>query len=388
MGGPAAHERQKDRSATLPQSEKCGFRFAPAALGGAPGVAGRHRGRSFLCESVPLPCTFTRFPHTEDTLDGGSDSSSIWQRLGRLFHGRHTDSVERAIRDASEEGELDEEEGSMLLSVLTLDELQVQDIMTPRTDIVCASDAETIREVAALIISSGHSRIPVFSGNRDNIIGILHAKDLLEHLLNPEEQDRPAADIMRNPFFVPETKNVLDLLQEFRARKNHLAVILDEYGGTAGLVSIEDVLEEIVGDIEDEHDAPREEDIAPQQDGSYLVNGRAYLDDLDETLGLTVNSDEVETIGGYLTHLAGRVPEKGEHFVLEDQNGIEFTVVDSDAKQIHTLRLIIPGEKRPDASASEDVGAAFSAPYEPHTKAAASAAFGSPGGGAAKSDRP
>lgn len=321
-------------------------------------------------------------------MDGGSDSSSIWQRLGRFFHGRHTDSVEQAIRDASEEGELDEEEGSMLLSVLTLDELQVQDIMTPRTDIVCASDAETIREVAALIISSGHSRIPVFSGNRDNIIGILHAKDLLEHLLNPEEQDRPAADIMRNPFFVPETKNVLDLLQEFRARKNHLAVILDEYGGTAGLVSIEDVLEEIVGDIEDEHDAPREEDIAPQQDGSYLVNGRAYLDDLDETLGLSVNSDEVDTIGGYLTHLAGRVPEKGEYFVLEDQNGIEFTVVDSDAKQIHTLRLIIPGEKRPNASAPDDAGAAFSAPYEPHTKAAASTAFGSPGGGAAKSERP
>lgn len=288
-----------------------------------------------------------RFPNTEDTLDDGSDSSSIWQRLGRLFHGRHADSVEQAIRDASEEGELDKEEGSMLLSVLTLDELQVQDIMTPRTDIVCASDDESIREVAALIVATGHSRIPVFSGNRDNIIGILHAKDLLEHLLNPEEQDRPAADIMRDPFFVPETKNVLDLLQEFRTRKNHLAVILDEYGGTAGLVSIEDVIEEIVGDIEDEHDAPKEEDIAPQQDGSYLVTGRAYLDDLDEMLGLSVNSDEVDTIGGYLTHLAGRVPEEGERFVLEDQDGIEFTVLESDAKQIHTLRLVIPGSNAP-----------------------------------------
>ena len=251
--------------------------------------------------------------------------------------------MEQVIRDASEEGELDKEEGSMLLSVLPLDELQVQGIMTPRTDIVCASDDESIREVAALIIATGHSRIPVFSGNRDNIIGILHAKDLLEHLLNPGEQDRPVADIMRDAFFVPETKNVLDLLQEFRTRKNHLAVILDEYGGTAGLVSIEDVIEEIVGDIEDEHDAPKEEEIAAQPDGSYLVSGRAYLDDLDDTLGLTVNSDEVDTIGGYLTHLAGRVPEQGEHFVLKEQDGIEFTVLESDAKQIHTLRLVIPG---------------------------------------------
>ena len=276
-------------------------------------------------------------------MDDGSDSS-IWQRLGRLFHGRHSDSVEQAIREASEDGELDKEEGSMLLSVLTLDELQVQDIMTPRTDIVCASDEESIREVAELIVASGHSRIPIYSGNRDNIIGILHAKDLLEHLLRPDEQDRPAAAIMRDPFFVPETKNVLDLLQEFRTRKNHLAVILDEYGGTAGLVSIEDVIEEIVGDIEDEHDAPKEEDIAVQTDGSYLVSGRAYLDDLDESLGFSITSDEVDTIGGYITHLAGRVPEQGERFVLEEQNGAEFTVLESDAKQIHALRLVLPGE--------------------------------------------
>lgn len=278
----------------------------------------------------------------EDLLDDGSDSS-IWQRLGRFFHGKHTDTVERAIRDASEDGELDKEEGSMLLSVLTLDELEVQDIMTPRTDIACASDTESIRQVAELIISTGHSRIPIFSENRDNIIGILHAKDLLEHLLNPDEREQPASAIMRDPFFVPETKNVLDLLQEFRTRKLHLAVILDEYGGTAGLVTIEDVIEEIVGDIEDEHDAPREEEIIPQPDGSYLITGRAYLDDLAETLGLSIESDDVDTLGGYLTHLAGRVPEQGEAFTPEGLGGAVFTVVDADAKQIHSVRLVLPG---------------------------------------------
>ena len=248
--------------------------------------------------------------------------------------------MEQAIRDASEEGELDKEEGSMLLSVLTLDELQVQDIMTPRTDIACASDEESIRDVAELIISTGHSRIPIYSGNRDNIIGILHAKDLLEHLLDVNERDKPAAGMMREPFFVPETKNVLDLLQEFRSKKQHLAVILDEYGGTAGLVSIEDVLEQIVGDIEDEHDAPRKEEISHQEDGSYLIAGRAFLEDLSEALPISISSEEVDTIGGYLTHRAGRVPEKGEQFTVA---GATFIIEDSDVKQIHSVRLILPG---------------------------------------------
>ena len=281
-------------------------------------------------------------------LDDGSDSSSIWQRLTRVFHGKHTDAVERAIRDASEEGELDKEEGSMLLSVLTLDDLQVQDIMTPRTDIACSSDEDSVRQVAELIISSGHSRIPIFSGNRDNIIGIVHAKDLLRHMLDAAGHDLPATAIIRECFFTPETKNVLDLLQEFRARKLHLAVVLDEYGGTAGLVTIEDVLEQIVGDIEDEHDAPREQEISPQPDGSYLLAGRAYLDDLSEALPISLESEEVDTLGGYLTHLAGRVPKAGEEFIVD---GRVFRIVSSDAKQIHRVRMLAPGQAGRTASA-------------------------------------
>lgn len=299
-------------------------------------------------------------------MEDGSDSS-IWQRLGKLFHGKHADTVEQAIRDASEEGELDKEEGSMLLSVLTLDELQVQDIMTPRTDIVCAPDTETIRQAAELIIATGHSRIPIYADNRDNIIGIVHAKDLLEHLLNPAEQERPAAEIMREPFFVPETKNVLDLLQEFRTLKNHLAVILDEYGGTAGLVSIEDVLEQIVGDIEDEHDVPREEDITLLPDNSYRINGRAYLDDLREDLEIGIESDEVDTLGGYLTYLAGRVPLRGEEFLLpedgEPSQQARFIILESDAKQIHSVRMIKPGSSPlpPEGRLSPETAAARAA---------------------------
>ncbi len=247
--------------------------------------------------------------------------------------------MEQVIREASEEGELDQEEGSMLLSVLTLDDLQVQDIMTPRTDMVCAAEGDSIRSVAGQIAETGHSRIPVYSGNRDNITGIVHAKDVLRHCFDVEEWELPASRIMRDPFFVPETKNVLDLLQEFRSRKVHLAVILDEYGGTTGLVSIEDVLEQIVGDIEDEHDAPREKEIEKQEDGSWLVAGRAYLDDLAESLHIVLASEEVDTIGGYITHLLGRVPATGEHISLP---GLECAVEDADAKQIHSLRIKRP----------------------------------------------
>lgn len=265
--------------------------------------------------------------------------------------------MEQAIRDASEEGELDKEEGSMLLSVLTLDDLQVQDIMTPRTDIACSSTEDAIRQVAELIISSGHSRIPIFSGNRDNIIGIVHAKDLLRHTIDPSGQNLPATAIMREPFFVPETKNVLDLLQEFRARKLHLAVILDEYGGTAGLVSIEDVLEQIVGDIEDEHDAPREQSIVAQADGSCLIAGRTYLDEIAETLTVSITSEEVDTLGGYLTHLAGRVPKAGEEFAVD---GRVFRIVSSDVKQIHRVRML-PADYAGTSAVSREASAEKSA---------------------------
>jgi magnesium and cobalt transporter len=286
-------------------------------------------------------------------LDEGSDSS-IWQRLAKIFHGKQIDAVEQAIRDASEEGQLDKEEGTMLLSILSLDEMQVQDIMTPRTDIACAPEEASIRSVSELSIESGHSRIPIFSGNRDNIIGIVHVKDLLQHLLDPEQHAKPVTAIMRDPFFVPETKNVYDVLQEFRTRKQHLAVILDEYGGTAGLVSIEDVIELIVGDIEDEHDTPREEEIALQADGSYLISGRTDLEDLAETLKIELESEEVDTLGGYLTHLAGRVPVEGEQFPIGTHM---FTVVQADAKQIHSIRL---SEALPEAGQSVEEHAAAS----------------------------
>ena len=269
-------------------------------------------------------------------MDGGSDGhSTIWSRLSRFFGHDDEESLEKAILEARAEGEVEPDEESMLLGILRFNDLQVQDTMIPRTDIDCVPDDMPLPEVARVIVDSGHSRIPVYKDTRDNIVGILHAKDLLRCLIEPAGEHPPVAAVMREPFFVPETKPIRTLLQEFRARKQHIAIALDEYGGTSGLITIEDVLEEIVGDIEDEHDTPRQEDIRPLGDNVYELTGRALLEDLEE-LGVDLVSDEVDTIGGYLSMEAGHVPGPGETFTL---HGWTFTVLDADKKLIRLLRM-------------------------------------------------
>jgi magnesium and cobalt transporter len=268
-------------------------------------------------------------------LDGGSEShSTIWSRLGRLFGHDDEASLKKAIGEARAVGCVDTDEESMLLGILRFDDLQVQDTMIPRTDMDCVPDNMPLPEAARLVVESGHSRIPVYKETRDNIVGILHAKDLLRSLIEPQNAGLPISNVMREPFFVPETKSIRTLLQEFRARKQHIAIALDEYGGTSGIITIEDVLEEIVGDIEDEHDTPREEDIRSVDKDVYEMTGRALLEDLAE-LGIVLNSDEVDTIGGYLSTEAGHVPASGEIFIL---NGWSFTVLEADKKLIHRLR--------------------------------------------------
>lgn len=266
-------------------------------------------------------------------MDGGSDST-IWSRLRKVFRRDDDESLEKAILEASADGEVAPEEESMLLSILRFDDLQVQDIMTPRTDIDCVPVGTMLIDVAKVIVESGHSRIPVFSDTRDNIVGMLHAKDLLRCIVSTDHND-PVDSLMSKPFFVPETKGVRDLLQEFRSRKQHIAIALDEYGGTSGLITIEDVIEEIVGDIEDEHDAPKEEDIHVLADQHYELTGRALLEDLND-LGIALESDEVDTIGGYLSLEAGHVPLAGEVFTIA---GWMFTVEEADVKFIRRISV-------------------------------------------------
>ena len=267
-------------------------------------------------------------------MDSASEGGGLWQRISRLFSGKNMDQVEQAIIEASQDGELQAAEGSMLLSILRLDELQVQDIMIPRTDICSVEAKETIGAAIKTILASGHSRLPVHLDNRDNITGIIHAKDLLREAITPLNLEKPVSEIIRPAFFVPPTKSVLELLNELRAKKTHLAVILDEYGGTLGLVTIEDVLEQIVGEIEDEHDTPKEADIILREDHTAMLSGRAYLEDINEELGMNLVSDEVDTIGGLLSHIAGRLPRSGEDFVL---GGKRFIVKEAGQKRVEKI---------------------------------------------------
>lgn len=263
----------------------------------------------------------------------GDSQRSMWDKITHLF-GKSDDNLEQAIMDAREEGDVEAEESNMLLSVLELSEKQVQEIMTPRTDITCLTSDATIQEAAQCILENGHSRIPVYKETKDNIIGIIYAKDLLTYIVNNNHDYSDTVEkIARAPFFIPETKSSAELLQEFRARKNHIAIVVDEYGGTSGLITIEDLLEIIVGDIEDEFDAPKEEDIQKISENEYLLHGRTMLDDLND-VAIPIESDEVDTIGGYLSLQAGHVPVVNEVFTIGEW---EFSVIEADTKQIHKI---------------------------------------------------
>jgi len=273
-------------------------------------------------------------------LDSDSGSGGIFSRLSRIFTGRNSDQVEKAIIEASQEGELEAAEGSMLLNILRLDDMTVEDIMTPRADIQGVEAGSSVAEAIERILECGHSRMPVYQDNRDNIVGVVHAKDLLSASRHPDKTGQPVTEVMLQPFFVPETKDAMALLNEFKARKTHMAIILDEYGGTSGLITIEDVLEEIVGDIEDEHDAPKAVEILPLEDGSVRLSGRADLEDINSALRLNLESDEVDTIGGLLSHIAGRLPLTGESFTLE---GMLFTVEKADRRRVYSVLVTKPG---------------------------------------------
>jgi len=266
-----------------------------------------------------------------------SQSDSIWSHIKKLFRGKDDElPLEKAIVEAKEEGDLAAEDVAMLLNVLRLSRLYVHEIMIPRTDMVCAEVDDTIQEVGELIVQHGHSRIPIYEDDKDNIVGLVYTKDLLPALLNGSKAESSIRGILRPALFVPENKNVRDMLREFLARRMHLAIALDEYGGTSGVVTLEDVIEQIVGDIEDEHDIQEPEEIQCLDNGQLLVSGRMALEDLNEETGMHLESEQVETIGGFLCELSGRVPRSGESFVLD---GRRLTVTEADKKQIKWITI-------------------------------------------------
>jgi len=241
----------------------------------------------------------------------------------------------QAAAEGQAEGAVDADEVEMIESVMEFGDTAAVEIMTPRTDVFALPAETPWAQAAHAIHEHGHTRVPVYEENLDKIIGIIYAKDLLQYI----NADQPVriADIARPPFFVPETKPLDDLLREFKSRKVHLAVVLDEYGGTAGLVSIEDVLEEIVGEISDEYDQAEEEQVRRINETTADVEGRLRVDEVNDLLDLDLPEDEnYDTIAGYAIAQLGYIPKSGETF---EADGAAITILQADERKISRLRV-------------------------------------------------
>ncbi len=277
----------------------------------------------------------------DDSAAGNGSSNRTWfERLGRAFGGepKSRDDLTELLRDVAGQGLIDSDTLAMLEGALEVDELQVRDVMVPRSHMVVINENASLDEIMPVILESGHSRFPVVGEDRDEVRGILLAKDLLQ--LFSEHGELVLADLMRAPVIIPESKPLNVLLREFRVSKNHMAIVVDEYGGVSGLVTIEDVLEEIVGDIDDEHDAEAVKDIDQLEDGVYRVQALTPIDDFNEALGTDFSDDEYDTIGGLVVAEFGRLPEAGESVTVGEWR---FEVESADDRRLHAMVV-----RRPD----------------------------------------
>ena len=263
--------------------------------------------------------------------------------LARLFGGESLASIVTeeeimSLVNASHSGGvIEDEEKDMIASVLQLGESSARELMTPRIDIVALDVSESIMAALAAFVESGFSRIPVYEDSIDNVLGLLNAKDILTLLQNRDDlRSQRIRDHIRPTTFVPETKRADALLKEMQTKNAHLAIVVDEYGGTAGLVTIENLIEEIIGDIRDEYDYAEEDEVVAAEDGSYLIEGGMDLDDLNALLGTGIDTDMADTLGGYIYLALGRVPNANETI---DTDILSMTVLSIDGHRIRKVRV-------------------------------------------------
>ncbi len=247
------------------------------------------------------------------------------------------------LSGAEASGAIEEAEEDMIQGVLDLEDTQVREIMIPRVDVVAIEHDASLREFVRLEREYRFSRIPVFKESIDEVIGIAYSKNLLNYLETPEMLDQlTVMSISQGPFFVPESMSVWDLLLEIRKRKVHMAIVVDEFGGTAGLVTLEDIIEEIVGEIYDESDVVAEQPIRPQDDGSFLIEAQTSLDDVSEALGVKLPEGDYETLSGYLYESFGYIPKVGEE---QRFDGYRFVIESGDERKIDLVHAIpVSGE--------------------------------------------
>ena len=259
------------------------------------------------------------------------------------------ETIEDLIEDADAGQEFSEHEQLLLNNILCLRDKKCSSAMIPRADIVGFPKDGTIGDLAELMITKGHSRIPIYGESLDDIIGIVHVIDLVKCLLNGQKNVKVADIITNNVKFVSPSMRVLDLLRQMQLQKVHMAMVVDEYGGIDGLVTIEDLLEEIVGDIEDEYDLDEDHIITVQENGEILADAKAELDEIKEQTGLDLASaldddekEDIDTLGGLVFQIAQRIPSRGE--IIEGNSGIKFRILEVDPRRIKKVLIMLPKE--------------------------------------------
>ena len=274
-----------------------------------------------------------------DDVDLSHTNKRSWfERLSDLLIREPKDRAQlmNVLRDAEERDILSSEMLGMIESVLQVSEMQVREVMVPKSQMIVIERDSTLKEVLPLVIESGHSRFPVIEN--DDVTGILLAKDLLKYHVKKETEHFDVGMILRPAVFVPQSKRLDILLREFRVNRNHIAIVIDEYGHVAGLITIEDVLEQIVGEIEDEYDIDEEDDIKKHENGIYTVKASTNIDDFNEYFDTQFSDEHFDTIGGLVLQGFGHLPKRGESLQIENYR---FKVLHSDNRRIHLLEVAL-----------------------------------------------
>ncbi len=263
---------------------------------------------------------------------------SWFERLGQVLMGEPQDREQlvELLRDAEQRNLLNPDALAMIEGVLQVSEMQVRDIMIPRSQMITLERDASYEELLPTVIDSAHSRFPVIGENKDEVIGMLLAKDLLPYSSEERRAGFNVRELLRPAVFVPESKRLDVLLKEFRSSRNHMAMVVDEYGGVAGLVTIEDVLEQIVGEIEDEHDFDDNMLILKLNDNEYTLKALTPIDTFNEHFGTMLDDEEFDTVGGLVLNTLGHVPRRGE---TVRTNGFLFRVLRADRRRVHLLKV-------------------------------------------------
>ena len=271
-----------------------------------------------------------------------SRPTGTWlRRLVESLSGEPQDleDLTEVLEDARARGLIDADVLAMLEGVLEVSEIQVRDVMVPRSQMVVIQRDEPPERILPVVIESGHSRFPVVGEDRDEVAGILLAKDLLRYFAQGDEAHFDIRECLRPAVFIPESKRLNVLLKEFRVSHNHMAIVVDEYGGVSGLLTIEDVLEQIVGEIGDEYDVDEGEGIRKESERTFNVPALTRIEDFNAAFGTRFSDEEFDTIGGLVLHELGRMPRRGEAIEI---GGLELKVVRADRRRIETLRVTTP----------------------------------------------